>query len=77
MQDLEKCINEAAFSNHNAEDYINIDNDEHTETDTMDIDGCISSDFIESQKGNEEEEENDEEEKIYIVIERNKDTVNV
>jgi hypothetical protein len=38
QQDLQNCMNEAAFSNCNAEDYINIDKDVQTEPDTMDID---------------------------------------
>ena len=37
QQDLQNCMNEAAFSNCNAEDYINVDKDVQTEPDTMDI----------------------------------------
>jgi len=37
-QELQNCMNEAAFSNCNAENYINIDRDVQTEPDTMDID---------------------------------------
>jgi hypothetical protein len=32
QQDLQNCMNEAAFSNCNAEDYINIDKDVQTRT---------------------------------------------
>ena len=39
----------AAFSNCNAEDYINIDKDVQTEPDTMDIDALVQN-FRESQK---------------------------
>jgi len=49
-------MNEAAFSNCNAEDYINIDKDVQTETDTMDIDALVQN-FRESQKGEKEVEE--------------------
>ena len=41
-------MNEAAFSNCNAEDYINIDKDVQTEPDTMDIDALVQN-FRESQ----------------------------
>ena len=40
---------EAAFSNCNAEDYINIDKDMQTEPHTMDIDALVQN-FRESQK---------------------------
>jgi len=59
-------MNEAAFSNCNAEDYINIDKDVQTEPDTVDIDALVQN-FRESQK--EREEENDivlEEEKCRV-----------
>jgi hypothetical protein len=46
----------AGFSNCNAEDYINIDKDEQTKPDTMDIDALVQN-FRESQKEREEEEE--------------------
>ena len=42
-------MNEAAFSNCNAEDYINIDKDVQTEPHTMDIDVLVQN-FRESQK---------------------------
>ena len=42
-------MNEAAFSNCNAEDYINIDKDVQTEPDTLDIDALVQN-FRESQK---------------------------
>jgi len=59
-------MNEAAFSNCNAEDYINVDQDVQTEPDTMDIDALVQN-FRESQKErDEEEEEND------IVLEEGK-----
>jgi len=60
-------MNEAAFRNCNAEDYINIDKDVQTEPDTMDIDVLVQN-FRESQKEREEEEEEEEEEN-YIVLE--------
>lgn len=41
-QDLQNCMNEAAFSNFNAQAYINIDKDVQTETDTMDIDAYVN-----------------------------------
>ena len=59
-------MNEAAFSNCNAENYINIDKDVQTEPDTVDIDALVQN-FRESQK--EREEENDivlEEEKCRV-----------
>jgi hypothetical protein len=63
-------MNEAAFSNCNTEDYINIDKDVQTERDTMNIDELVQN-FRESRKGRkEEEEEND------IVIEEEKCRVN-
>ena len=63
-------MNEAAFSNCNAEDYINIDKDVQTELDTMDIDALVQN-FRESQKEREEEEEEEndmvlEEEKCKV-----------
>ena len=42
-------MNEAAFSNCNAEDYINIDKDVQTEPDTTDIDALVQN-FRECQK---------------------------
>ena len=54
-------MNEAAFSNCNAEDYINIDEDVQTEPDTMDIDALFQN-FRERQKEREQEEEEEEEE---------------
>ena len=48
QQELQNCMNEAAFSNCNAEDYINIDKDVQTEPDTMDIDMLVQN-FGESQ----------------------------
>jgi len=67
-QDLQNCMNEATFSNWNAEDYIHIDKDVQTEPDTMDIDVLVQN-FRESQKEREEEEENNivlEEEKCRV-----------
>jgi hypothetical protein len=49
-------MNEAAFRNCNAEDYINIDEDVQTEPDTMDINALVQN-FRGSGKGREEEEE--------------------
>jgi hypothetical protein len=49
-------MNETAFSNCNAEDYINIDKDVQREPDTMDIDALFQN-FRDSRKGREEEEE--------------------
>ena len=69
QQELQNCMNEAAFSNCNAEDYINIDKDVQTEPDTMDIDVLVQN-FKESRKEGEEEEE--EEEVNYIVLEEEK-----
>ena len=63
-------MNEAAFSNCNAEDYINIEKDVQTEPDTMDIDALVQN-FRESQKEREEEDE-EEEEKNDIVLEEEK-----
>ena len=60
QQELQNCMNEAAFSNCNAEDYINIDKHVQTEPDTMDIDALVQN-FRESQKEREEEEEEEEE----------------
>jgi type I restriction-modification system DNA methylase subunit len=65
QQDLQNCMNEAAFSNCNTEDYINVDKDVQTEADTMDIDALVQ-DFRESQKEREEEEEEEEEEKMAL-----------
>ena len=48
QHDLQNCKNETAFSNCNAEDYINIDKDVQTEPDTMDIDMLVQN-FGESQ----------------------------
>ena len=67
QQDLQNCMNEAAFSNCNAEDYINIDKDVQTEPDTMDIDALVQN-FRESQKEREEEEEEEND----IVLEEEK-----
>ena len=52
-------MNEAAFSNCNAEDYINIDKDVQTEPDAVDIDALVQN-FRESQKERKEEEEEEE-----------------
>ena len=41
QQELQNCMNEAAFSKCNVEDYINIDKDVQTEPDTMDIDALV------------------------------------
>jgi hypothetical protein len=41
QQDLQICMNEASFSNCNADDYINIDKDVQTEPDTMEIDALF------------------------------------
>ncbi|PNF41040.1 hypothetical protein B7P43_G08225 [Cryptotermes secundus] len=70
QKDLQHCMNEAAFSNCNAEDYINIDKDVQTEQDIMDIDVLVDN-FRDNQKGREEEEE-EEEEDNDIVIEEEK-----
>ena len=43
QQDLQNCMNEAAFSNCNAEDYININKHVQTEPDTMDIDALVQN----------------------------------
>ena len=56
-------MTEAAFSNCNVEDYINLDKDVQTEPDTMDIDALVQN-FKESQKEREEEEEEEEENDI-------------
>ena len=61
-------MNEAAFSNCNAEDYINIDKDVQTEPHTMDIDALVQ-DFRESKKEREEEEEEEEEENDTVLEE--------
>jgi hypothetical protein len=65
-------MNEAAFSNCNAEDYINIDKDVQTEQDTMDIDALVQN-FRESQKG--EEEVGEEEDENDIVLDEEKCSV--
>ena len=70
QQELQNCMNEAAFSNCNAEKYINIDKDVQTEPDTMDIDALVQN-FRESQK-EREEEEGEEEEENDIVLEKEK-----
>ena len=62
-------MNEAAFSNCNAEDYINIDKDVQTEPDTMDIDALVQN-FRESQKERDEEEEEEEENDIVLEEEK-------
>ena len=49
QQNLQNCMHEAAFSNCNAEDCINIDKDVQTEPDTMDIDALVQN-FRESLK---------------------------
>nr|CAD7454369.1 unnamed protein product [Timema tahoe] len=64
-------MNEAAFNNCNAEDYINIDNYVQTEPDTIDIDALVEN-FKESWKGKEEEKE---EEANDIVLEEEKYSV--
>jgi hypothetical protein len=61
QKDLQNCMNEVAFSNCNAEDYINIDRDVQTEPGTMDIDALVKN-FRESREGREEGEEDEEEE---------------
>ncbi|PNF25332.1 hypothetical protein B7P43_G10919, partial [Cryptotermes secundus] len=66
---LQHCVNEAAFSNCNAEGYIKIDKDMQTEPDTMDIDVLVEN-FRENQKGREEEEEEEEENDIVIEEEK-------
>jgi len=71
QQDLQNCMNEAAFSNCNAEDYISIDKDVQTEPYTMDIDALVQN-FRESQKKREEEEEEEEND---IVLEEEKCSV--
>ena len=71
QQELQNCMNEAAFSNCSAEDYINIDKDVQTELDTIDIDQSVHN-FRESQKEREEEEEEKKEEENDIVLEEKK-----
>ena len=71
QQELQNCMNEAAFSNCNAEDYINIDKDVQIGPNTMDIDALVQN-FRESQKEREEEEE---EEENNIVLEEEKCSV--
>ena len=56
-------MTEAAFSNCNAEDYINVDKDVQTEPETMDINALVQN-FRESQKEREEEEDKEEENDI-------------
>ena len=68
QQELQNFMNEAAFSNCNAEDYINIENDVQRESDTMDIDALVQN-FRESQKEREEEEEEEEEENDIVLEE--------
>jgi hypothetical protein len=63
-------MNEAAFSNCSAEDYIKLDKNVQTETDIMDIDVLVQN-FHESQKEREEEEE-EEKEVNDIVLEEEK-----
>jgi len=43
QQELQNGMNEAAFSNCNVEDYINIDKDVQTEPDTMDINALVQN----------------------------------
>jgi hypothetical protein len=62
-------MNEAAFSNCNAEDYMNIDKDVQTEPDTIDIYALVQK-FKESQKEGEEEEEEEEENDIVLEEEK-------
>jgi hypothetical protein len=62
-------MNEAAFSNCNDEDYINVDKDVQTEPDTMDIDALVQN-FKESPKEGEEEEEEEEENDIVLEEEK-------
>jgi dTDP-glucose pyrophosphorylase len=61
-------MNEAAFSNCNAENYIHIDKDVQTEQDTMDIDALVQN-FRESQKEGEEEVEEEEDENNSVLEE--------
>jgi hypothetical protein len=61
QQDLQDCMNEAAFSNFSTEDYINIDKDGQTEPD-MDTAAFVQN-FRESRKGREEKEEDEIEKK--------------
>ena len=68
-------MNEAAFSNCNAEDCINIDKDVQTEPDTMDIVALVQN-FRENQKEREEEEEEEKEEEYCIVLEEENCRVN-
>ena len=70
QQDLQNCMNEAAFSNCNAEDYINIDRDVQTEPDTMDIDALVQN--FRGSKIEIEEEEEEEEGENDIVLEEEK-----
>ena len=60
-------MNEAAFSNCKAEDYINVDIDVQTEPDTMDINALVQN-VRESQKEREEQEEEEND----IVVEEEK-----
>jgi hypothetical protein len=61
-------MNKFAFSNCNAEDYINIDKDVHTEPDTKDIKALVQN-FRGSRKGKDEEGEEEQEEENDIAIE--------
>jgi hypothetical protein len=62
-------MNEAAFSNCNAEDYISVDKDVQTEPDTINIDVLVQN-FKESQKEGEEEEEEEAENGIMLEEEK-------
>jgi hypothetical protein len=68
QQDLQKCVNGAAFSNCSTEDYSNIYTDVQTEPDTMDIDALVQN-FRESRKGREEEEEDDDKKNDIVTEE--------
>jgi len=59
-------MNEAAFSNCNTEDYINIHKDVQAEPDTVDIDALVQN-FRESQKEREKEEEEEDEENDIVL----------
>nr|CAD7461778.1 unnamed protein product [Timema tahoe] len=67
---LQNCMNEAAFNNCNAEDYINIDNNMQTEPDTMAINALVVKNFKESWKGEEEVEEEEKENDIVLEEEK-------
>jgi hypothetical protein len=62
-------MNKPAFSNCNAEDYINIDKDLQTEPDSMDINVLVQN-FRESQKEREEKEEGEEENDTVLAEEK-------